>query len=271
MRLEYFFDSAYAGFDRFGRVVDQRWYDYGASADRDRYTYGYDRASNRTYRENTIASAKDEFYTYDAINRLKTFDRGDLNAGKTAISGTPVREEDWGLDMTGNWKDYLQKTSGSTDLDQDRTHNKVNEISDITETTGTAWATPVHDRAGNMTSVPKPASLANSLTLKWDAWNRLVEAKDGATVIGVYEYDGLNRTGQAPRRQPSSGQSQRHRHVRPLLLQLRVAGARNAGHHHRERPAGKPAARLAVRLVAALHRRARAAGQEHGCRRAVRR
>ena len=128
VRLEYFFNSAYSGFDRFGRVVDQRWYDYGASADRDRYTYGYDRASNRTYRENTIASAKDEFYTYDAINRLTTFDRGDLNAGKTAISGTPVREEDWGLDMTGNWKDYLQKTSGSTDLDQDRTHNKVNEI-----------------------------------------------------------------------------------------------------------------------------------------------
>ena len=48
VRLEYFFDSAYSGFDRFGRVVDQRWYDYGASADRDRYTYGYDRASNRT-------------------------------------------------------------------------------------------------------------------------------------------------------------------------------------------------------------------------------
>ena len=29
--------------------------------------------------------------------------------------------------------------------------------------------------------------------MKWDAWNRLVEAKDGATVIGVYEYDALNR------------------------------------------------------------------------------
>jgi len=91
--------------------VDQRWYDYGANADRERYTYGYDRASNRTYRENTITSGKDEFYTYDGVNRLKYFDRGDLNEGKTAISGTPVREEDWGLDMTGNWKDYIQKTS----------------------------------------------------------------------------------------------------------------------------------------------------------------
>ena len=193
VQLEYFFDSSYAGFDRFGRVVDQRWYDYGASVDRDRYTYGYDRASNRLYRENATASGKDEFYTYDRVNRLVNSDRGDLNVGKTAISGTPVHEEDWNLDMTGNWSGYAQKTSGTTDLDQDRTHNEVNEIVDISETTGTAWATPVHDRAGNMTSVPKPASLANSLSLKWDAWNRLVEAKDGEVVIGVYEYDALQR------------------------------------------------------------------------------
>ena len=30
--------------------------------------------------------------------------------------------------MTGNWSDFIQKTSGSTTLDQDRTHNEVNEI-----------------------------------------------------------------------------------------------------------------------------------------------
>ena len=64
-------------------------YDYGGSADVDRYKYGYDRASNRTYRENALTSGKDEFYTYDGMYRLKNFDRGDLNAGKTAISGTP--------------------------------------------------------------------------------------------------------------------------------------------------------------------------------------
>ena len=193
VRLEYYSGGSYGGFDRFGRVADQKWYDYAASSDRDRYTYGYDRASNRIYRENTIASGKDEFYSYDGVHRLKNYDRGDLNAGKTAISGTPVREEDWGLDATGNWRDYAQKTSGSTDLDQDRAHNKVNEITDITETVGDAWATPVHDRAGNMTSAPKPSSPTGSLTLTYDAWNRLVEAKDGQPVIGVYEYDGLHR------------------------------------------------------------------------------
>jgi len=184
----------YAGLDRFGRVVDQLWYDYGASANRDRFTYGYDRASNRLYRENAVAtSGLDEYYTYDDVNRLATYDRGDLNAGKTAISGTAANEEDWGLDMTGNWSDFTQKTSGTTDLDQDRTHNEVNEITAISETTGTAWIDPVQDGAGNMTTVPKPSNLSSGLTCKWDAWNHLVEVKDGTTVVAKYEYDGLAR------------------------------------------------------------------------------
>ena len=59
------------------------------------------------------------------------FDRGNLNTGKTAISGTPAREEDFTLDPTGNWTDYVQKTSGTTALDQDRDHNKVNETTDV--------------------------------------------------------------------------------------------------------------------------------------------
>ena len=138
-------------------------------------------------------AAKDEFYNYDAVNRLATFDRGDLNANKDAISGTPVKEEDWGLDMTGNWKDFLQKTSGSTDLNQDRTHNPVNEITAISESVGTAWIDPAHDRAGNLTTLPKPSSPATGLTCKWDAWNRLVEVKESATVVGRYEHDGLGR------------------------------------------------------------------------------
>ena len=162
-------------------------------ADRDRFTYGYDRASSRLYRENTVASGKDEYYAYDDVNRLTVFDRGDLNANKDAISGTPAKEEDWGLDMTGNWTDFFQKTSGSTDLNQDRTHNPVNEITAISETVGTAWVDPVHDKAGNMTTLPKPSSLATGLTCKWDAWNRLVEVKQSATVIGRYEHDGLGR------------------------------------------------------------------------------
>ncbi len=118
----------YAGFDRFGRVVDHLWYAYGVSVDLDRYTYGYDRASNRRYRENTLTTGRDELYGYDGVDRLIAFQHGDLNANKDSSTGTPAREDDWSLDMTGNWPGYGQKTSGSTDLDQGRTHNPVDEI-----------------------------------------------------------------------------------------------------------------------------------------------
>ncbi len=165
VRLDY--DSGtpgdYAGFDRFGRVIDHRWYAYAASTDRDRYNYGYDRASNRLYRENTLTTGRDELYGYDQVNRLIGFQRGELNANKDGIIGTPAGEEDWSLDMTGNWPGFVQKTSGSTDLEQGRTHNPVNEITAITAATGTKWADPIHDRAGNMTSIPKPANLADGL------------------------------------------------------------------------------------------------------------
>jgi len=67
--------GSYTGIDRFGRIVDQRWYDYGASADADRIKHGYDRASNRTYRENTTTTGKDEFYTYYGLNRLRAVGR----------------------------------------------------------------------------------------------------------------------------------------------------------------------------------------------------
>ncbi len=180
----------YAGLDR---VIDHRWYAYAASADRDRYSYGYDRASNRLYRENTLTTGRDELYGYDQVNRLIGFQRGELNVNKDGITGTPAREEDWSLDMTGNWPGFVQKTTGSTELDQGRTHNPVNEITAITAATGTDWADPVHDRNGNMTTIPKPANLADVLTATYDAWNRLVEVKDGQTVIARYDYDGLNR------------------------------------------------------------------------------
>jgi len=72
----------------------------------------------------------------------------------------------------------------------------ANEITGITEQADpqqSQWATPGHDARGNMTAVPKPVDMTGSYTCAYDAWNRLVEVKDGATVIGRYEYDGLNR------------------------------------------------------------------------------
>lgn len=191
--------GTYAGIDRFDRVIDQRWYDYGSSTDVDRFKYGYDRSSDRTWRENAVSKNLstpvylDEFYTYDGLHRLKSMDRGELNATKIGITGTPSREEDWSLDPLDNWSNFVQKTSGTTDLDQDRAVNKVNEITNITESTGPSWITPTYDRNGNMTTIPKPTDPADSFTATYDAWNRMVKVEAGISTVAEYSYDGLHR------------------------------------------------------------------------------
>lgn len=120
--------------------------------------------------------------------------RGTLTGSPpTGISGTPVKEQDWTLDPTGNWNSFVNKTSGTTTLNQSRTQNTVNEITAISASVGTTWATPIYDAAGNMTAMPKPSSLANSYTTTYDPWNRMIEVKDGATTIATYAYDGRNR------------------------------------------------------------------------------
>jgi RHS repeat-associated protein len=186
----------YDGFDRFGRVVDSRWYDYLASADADRLQYGYDRAGNRTYREQTVDanSHHDEVYAHDAVNRLTDFDRGTINAGKDAIS-TLKSAQAWSLDPTGNWSGFKEDGDGNSawNLEQSRTSNKVNEITDVTETTGPAWATPAYNRAGNMTTIPKPADPTSSFAATYDAWNRLVNLEEGENTVAEYVYDGAKR------------------------------------------------------------------------------
>ena len=77
VKLDYAADN-FAALDRFGRVVDQVWTDYGANPDvtLDEYTYTYDRAGNRTSRDNELHSAFDEDYTYDDLDRLTSSDAG---------------------------------------------------------------------------------------------------------------------------------------------------------------------------------------------------
>ena len=54
-------------------MKDNRWYHDGTSADR--IKYGYDRAGNHTWRQNTVADAHgthlDDLYGNDLLHRLK--------------------------------------------------------------------------------------------------------------------------------------------------------------------------------------------------------
>ena len=193
--------------DRFGRVTGQTWTNSAETTTFDNFAYTYDRASNRTSKDLTIAAATglDEKYTYDGLNRLTSYDRGTLDENGDITD--KVRNEAWGLSPTGNWSDYQIDADGdgnytdATDLDQDRTHNLVNEIwnatpgNAITEQADpqqTQWADPVWDARGNMTTAPKPSDLTDTYACRYDAWNRLVEVKDGEATVARYAYDGLN-------------------------------------------------------------------------------
>lgn len=184
------------GLDRFGRIIDQRWKFYGGTpADLDRYQYGYDRNSNRLWKQNMVATTGfDEQYTVDNLNRLTQMKRGTLN-GSHVIPGTPVKQQDWGLDPVGNWNKFAVETAGTAVLDQTRAASTVNEITSIGTGTGglPVWATPSYDAAGNMTGFVNPAKLTANLTGIYDAWNRLVAVKDGSSFVAAYAYDGLRR------------------------------------------------------------------------------
>jgi len=161
------------GWDDLGRIDDQRWQS-DASVIKDRYQYGYDRTSNRTFRDNLTGTGKDHFYGYSGLDQVTTSKQGDLNSGRTEITGTPGFQEAWTLESHGNWRGLTQTTSGTPTLNQSRTHTKANEVTMIGATVGANWGDGVVDRNGFMTRVPKPGNEAQLWELTSDAWLRVV-------------------------------------------------------------------------------------------------
>ena len=157
--------------------------------------YGYDQVGNRLYRRDEKAHALnagfDELYGYDGLNRLTSFNRGQLGSGNTSLSSGPTLSQTWSdLDPLGNWNAFTQTVQNA--LTQTRSHTEANEIDDISKTVGDDWPTPSYDANGNTTSFPDPRALTAELGATYDAWNRLVKLDDGST-LAEYQYDGTNR------------------------------------------------------------------------------
>ena len=102
----------YVGLDRFGRVVDQNWYNTNTSSSVDEDQYGYDADGNVLYRENAVDAVFSQLYTYDSLNQLASYEEGTLNSGHTAIVGTPTASQSWTDDALGNWTSVT--TNGTT-------------------------------------------------------------------------------------------------------------------------------------------------------------
>jgi RHS repeat-associated protein len=189
--------GTFNGLDQFNRIIDQRWQSAITTTptDIDRYQYGYDQNSNRLWKANVVGTAAvgnlDEGYTYDTLNRLTDMKRGTLSGG--VITGTPTVQQNWSLDATGNWSTFATAAGGTTNLNQQRTANTVNEITAITETTGPNWITPTYNPAGNTTTMPQVADPTQSFTAVYDAWSRTISISNTTGPVGTYGYDGRNR------------------------------------------------------------------------------
>jgi len=160
----------YTGLDGFGRVVDQRWTQGTAATSPvvDRYSYTYDRNSNRLTRVNGVNASFNETYAYDETNQLTSFARG----GAMYVAAV---SQSWSFDALGN------RTSTTTnDYYGNWSANAQNEVTGI--------ASLAYSRTGNLTTD------AAGRTLVYDAWNRLVSVKNASGVeVARYQYDGLNR------------------------------------------------------------------------------
>src|SRR5262249_31729316 len=111
-------------------VIDQYWAQAGVA--KDRFQYGYDRDSNRLYRDNLVNASFGELYHangasngYDGFNQLSAFARGALNSTHDTIT-TPSHSQGWGLDNVGNWKNFTNDQTGPPS--ETRGHNAQNQI-----------------------------------------------------------------------------------------------------------------------------------------------
>jgi RHS repeat-associated protein len=184
--------NPYAGLDNFGRVIDCRWRTVSTGSDVERVQYGYDLASNRAWRHNTVApGGNDELYSYDGLHRLESFQRGTFSGSDRTTITSQTLGQSWTLDATGNWSAFVDTDAlvPANSVSQTRTHTKANEIATFAASSGSVWAAPHYDAAGNMTVFPQPASPTSSYSATYDAWNRQISIYGVAT----YTYDGKNR------------------------------------------------------------------------------
>src|SRR5690606_15630113 len=85
---------------------------------------------------------------------------------------SPTFEEDYTVDELRNCTNLVKKTGGTTSLNHGRAPNEANEAGTTTTTTGTPWEAPVHDDAGNMTTIPQPKALASGESETLDSRGR---------------------------------------------------------------------------------------------------
>ncbi len=210
------------GYDGAGRMITKRFLAGGINGGTGAYnntsslvgqTTVFDKGGNKLYERELHAESRSHLYEtfddqtplggYDSLDRLRQYQRGILsttggqgNAGGGWVT-TPISlpgtdgSRTYDLDGLGNWHHTVFTPVGSSETDELRQHNGLNQI------------TTINDGGGNVPfSYDGVAGASNGnladdgiRTYKWDALNRLKEVrkKAGDVLIGQYDYDAKNR------------------------------------------------------------------------------
>ncbi len=196
----------YTGLDRFGRIVDQNWYNTASSESLSDVQFGYDPDSNRLYANDLLNLAMGEIYhqngagSYDQFNQIGYFARGVLTQGRDSVSlvtgSTDVTSlltsvaQTWTTDAIGNLLNAKTTDINGGQTTVARTYNAQNQITSVTGLGGAI--APQYDNNGNM----KSDDFNNVET--YDAWNRQVSFQtnpnngNSSTTLRYY-YDALGR------------------------------------------------------------------------------
>jgi RHS repeat-associated protein len=192
--------TSYTYLDAFNRITTSRWTkDLATDSDFYKVDLGYDRNSNITSSDEAYATSNghghagfDVIYTMDDVNRLTRAEEGTKSGGSIT---SRTRDELWTLTQTGNWEldqvdlDGDDNFNEAGELNDDRTHNAVNELTARdTDDNGTDNYTLAFDAAGNMTDDGR------DYTYTWDAFGRLRLVNNRVTPFGLvaeYKYNGL--------------------------------------------------------------------------------
>lgn len=184
----------YDALDSLGRIKHDRWEKVNGGG-KDVLFYHVDLAYQDSenvlnYVVDNVTTGFDVDYGHDAAQRLAKADEGTLDSNGdmvTSPSSLRTRYQDWQLDPLGNWEnmrlglDSDLVFTGTGELDEDREHNEVNELTDRGTSIDLAY-----DEVGNLIDD------GEDYKYEYDVFGRQTAVSNQSDVaVANYKYNGL--------------------------------------------------------------------------------
>lgn len=133
--------------------------------------YSYDNVGNILSKIDGVRPDRSEVYGYDALHRLTSFQRGQVN--NSGVIPNPLKQMQYTLDALGNRTSVTDNGTTTT-----YAHDNMNAYTTVSN------ETMQYDGSGNMTS-------DGNHTYQYNYRNRMISVDNGSTA--TYQYDALNR------------------------------------------------------------------------------